>query len=81
MPDEMTPDQVAEGAALFAMLSKLAPEIQKIKGVSSKRSAVGMAKRRFKITIKKDDEAVKAQVKALIASQCDLEVDFIVEKT
>jgi hypothetical protein len=46
--------------------------------VAAKASAVGMAKRRFVVHLKKDAEETRAAVRALIAEHCELEVDFVV---
>ncbi len=73
-----TPEQLAEAERLMELSSQLTPEIKAIPGVASKASAVGMAKRRFVVHLKKDSDEVKQKVRELIASRCELEVDFIV---
>ena len=75
---DLTPEQLAEASRLFQLMTELSPQIKAIAGVASKASAVSMAKRRFIVHLKKDSDEVKQKVKALIASRCELEVDFVV---
>ena len=78
MADDLTAEQLAEASRLFSLLGELSPKIKAVRGVAAKASAVGMAKRRFVVHLKKDAEETRAAVRALIAEHCELEVDFVV---
>jgi hypothetical protein len=77
---EMTPEEQAEAVARFGLLTRLAPQIRAIKGVSSAKTSVTMSKGRFVVAIKKDDEALKQEIRELVARHCALEIDFVVAK-
>jgi hypothetical protein len=71
-------EALAEGARLFSLLSAVSPAIKAIPGVAAKASAVTMSKRRLVVTLKKDVEAVKDQVRAVVAEHGRVDIDFVV---
>ena len=71
-------EALAEGVRLFSLLSAVSPAIKVIPGVAAKASAVTIRKRRLLVTLKRDVEAVKDQVRAVVAAHGPIEIDFVV---